>query len=99
MAIITRRYVFTGPSNDDLTSAVSSTATSLGPASISVDVQFDDTVPGTQEALDQFMAEEWLTPSGNSPPTQTTLFLRSPNGTLFRIEVDNLGNITATPTA
>lgn len=99
MAIVVRRYVFVGPSDRDLESAVSSTATSLGPASVSVDIQFDDAVPGTQDALDQFMAEEWLTPQGNSPATQTALFLRSPDGTLYSIEVDNLGNITATPTA
>lgn len=97
MAIVTRRYVFTGPSDADLESAVSSTAASLGPASISVDVQFDNAVPGTQDALDEFMAEEWFTPEKNNPATETSLILRSPDGTLWTVQVNNIGVLVVSP--
>lgn len=93
MAIVTRRYQRTGPSATDLEENVVAGAVVTGFSGGTVDVQFDDAIAGTTETLDQYMASIGYAFLIAAPPTENSIAVRSPDGTLHFIELLDDGSI------
>lgn len=93
MAIAVRRYRQEGPSDADLADQVQSGATAIAFAAGCADIQFDDATSGIEATLDDFMASLGYAFEVGTPPTATSLQLRSPNGTVFALTVDDAGRL------
>lgn len=89
MALITRRYQQQGPTNNDLAENVQAGATVMGFSGGVIDVQIDDAISGSVETLDEFMGSIGFEFLVQAPMTATVLRLRSPNGTIKSISVEN----------
>lgn len=92
MAIVTRRYVQTGPTAE-LEENVVAGAMVVGFAGGVVDVQFDDAVAGTTTTLDEYLASMGYTFLVAAPPVETSLLVRSPDGSLHAIGILDDGSL------
>lgn len=98
MATITRRYLLIGPFHTDLQATVHGSVVNQAIASVSVDIQLDDGVSGVRDALDEYMALRGFAFDQESPPTQTGVLVKSPNGSTWRIVVNDFGAVSAVAT-
>jgi len=91
MATVTRRYVFEGADAGELVTVVDPSASVINGSKAWTEIEYDDTISGITDALDEFMGSFGFTFDANAG--KDGIRVRSPDGTDKDIKVDDAGNV------